>query len=434
MRTVHEQTALKGALDQAVADYIRRNPKSHAVHKQACRSLPGGNTRSVLYFDPFPLCIDRGEGCRVTDADGHTYLNVVGEFTAGIFGHSNPVIRAAVDTALDGGINLSAHNSLTPKLANVICARFPSIDLVRFTNSGTEANLMALAAARHFTGRRRVLVFEKGYHGSVLSFPTADGSPINAPHDFAVAPYNDLTVTEAAIDKAGNDLAAILVEPMQGAGGCTPGDPQFLALLRRKATETGAILVFDEVMTSRLSPGGRQALLDIHPDMTTLGKYIGGGMSFGAFGGRKDIMAMFDPRADGHVDHPGTFNNNVLSMAAGYAGMTELLTPAALEALNRRGDDLRDRLNALFDTHHAPYLCTGLGSIMAIHPQLDSEAAVMLKDLFFFDLLARGVYCARRGLIVLSLPVDDAAVDEIVDAVADMLTARHSLFLSKAAA
>jgi glutamate-1-semialdehyde 2,1-aminomutase len=414
------------ALRAAMADYAARNPESHAQFDAACRSMPGGNTRTVLYYAPFPLCMVRGEGCRLWDADGHGYVDLLGEFTAGLYGHSDPAIRAAVDRALDGGLNLSGHNALAPQLAAVICARFPSIDRVRFTNSGTEANLMALAAATAVTGRRRILVFEGGYHGSVLSFPPG-GSPLNVPHDVVVAPYNDVAAARAAIEAAGDDLAAILVEPMQGAGGCIPGDPDFLAMLRDAARASGAVLIFDEVMTSRLSAGGRQALLGITPDLTTLGKYIGGGLTFGAFGGREAIMAQFDPRRPGHLDHPGTFNNNVVSMAAGLAGMTERATPAALETLNRRGETLRERLNAAFEKRGAPYHFTGLGSVMNVHVRGDSGQAETLKGLFFFDMLARGFYCARRGLVALSLPFGDAEADRFVAAVEDMLAARADL-------
>lgn len=419
--------ALDQALDQAIADYQARNPKSRGQFDDACGSMPGGNTRTVLYYDPFPLCMVRGEDCRLWDADGHEYLDLQGEFTAGIYGHSDPVIRAAVDAAMRDGINLSGHNALAPKLAAVVCERFPSIDLVRFTNSGTEANLMALAAACVFTQRKKVLVFERGYHGSVLSFPPGN-SPINVPHDFVVAPFNDIDATRAAIAAAGEDLAAILVEPMQGAGGCTPGDPAFLAMLRDEADAGGTVLIFDEVMTSRLSPGGRQQQLGIIPDMTTLGKYIGGGLSFGAFGGRAAIMEQFDPRRPGHIDHPGTFNNNVLSMAAGYAGMTQRMTPDAIAALNQRGDRLRDRLNAAFATRRAPFRCTGLGSLMGVHASGPAAQMEALKGLFFFDMLARGFYFARRGFVVLTLPFGDAQADAFVGAVEDMLDTRAVLF------
>jgi glutamate-1-semialdehyde 2,1-aminomutase len=306
----------------------------------------------------------------------------------------------------------------------VICQRFAGIELVRFVNSGSEANLMAVAASKAFTRRRKIMVFEGGYHGGFLAFPPG-GSPVNVPHDFIVAPYNEIRTARQAIAAAGADLAAILVEPMLGAGGCLPGEPDFLAMLRTESERCGALLVFDEVMTSRLSPGGRQALLGIRPDLTTLGKYIGGGLAFGAFGGRADVMGQFDPRRSNALFHAGTFNNNTLTMAAGLAGMTSVLTPERNRDLNARGDRLRESLNALFARRGAVLRVSGLGSVMNIHPTEGTEPAV--KDLVFFDLLARGFYIARRGMIALSLPVTDSDTEDLVAAFDDILSTREGL-------
>ncbi len=404
--------------------YARANPKSARQHQAANDVMPGGNTRSVLYFPPFPLCIMRGEGCLLWDADEHRYTDMLAEFTAGIYGHSDPTIRAAVEKALQDGINLSGHNRLEAELARAICQRFAGIELVRFVNSGSEANLMAVAASKAFTRRRKIMVFEGGYHGGFLAFPPG-GSPVNVPHDFIVTPYNDIQTARQAIAAAGNDLAAILVEPMLGAGGCIPGEPDFLAMLRTESERCGALLVFDEVMTSRLSPGGRQALLGIRPDLTTLGKYIGGGLAFGAFGGRADVMGQFDPRRSDALFHAGTFNNNTLTMAAGLAGMTSVLTPERNRDLNARGDRLRESLNALFARRGAALRVSGLGSVMNVHLAEGTEPAV--KDLVFFDLLARGFYIARRGMIALSLPVTDADTEGLVAAFDDILSIREGL-------
>lgn len=410
-------------LTQLREAYVARHPRSAAAYDEATRVMPGGNTRSVLFYEPFPLAIARGEGARLWDADGHEYTDFIGEFTAGLYGHSHPVIQAAIAEALQGGINLTGHNLLEPRLARLITERFPSIERMRFTNSGTEANLLAIAAAKHFTGRRKVLVFKGGYHGGVLTF-AGGNSPVNVPHDFVIARYNDLAGTQALAREHATDLAAIVVEPMQGAGGCIAGQPAFLHGLRQLATETGALLVFDEVMTSRLSPGGRQQLLGITPDMTTLGKYIGGGMSFGAFGGRQDIMAQFDPRTPGHLGHAGTFNNNVLTMSAGIAGLSRIYTPEAAVALNERGDRLRERLNAACRDAGARLQFTGLGSLMNLHATRreilcsdDSPAdGQAVRDLFFFHMLEQGFYLARRGFIVLSLPLTGEDLDRFAAA------------------
>ena len=223
---------IEAALTEAREAFVERNPKSQAAHAEACSALPGGNTRTILFYAPFPLAMESGAGCRLRDADGHEYLDFLGEYTAGIYGHSHPRIRAAIDRALDGGINLSAHNLFEGKLARVVCDRFPSLDLVRFTNSGTEANLMALATVTVATGRRKILVFEGGYHGGVLYFG-GGGAAVNAPHQFVIGTYNDKARAEELIEEHAAELAAILVEPMLGSGGCIPGDRDFLEALRR---------------------------------------------------------------------------------------------------------------------------------------------------------------------------------------------------------
>jgi glutamate-1-semialdehyde 2,1-aminomutase len=391
--------------------------------------MPGGNTRTTLFHPPFPLTMRSGAGCRLTDVDGHEYVDLLGEYTAGLYGHNNPIIRAAVDDALDNGWNLGAHGVAEGRLAALLCDRFPSLELVRFTNSGTEANLLALATARAQTGRAKVLVFDGGYHGSVLSFG-GGGIPINVPHDWVVATYNDTAGTAALIEELGADLAAVLVEPMLGSGGCVPAAREFLAMLRERTRQTGAVLIFDEVMTSRMAAGGMQERLGIAPDLTTLGKYLGGGMTFGAFGGRADLMAMYDPRSASAVPHSGTFNNNVLSMAAGFAGLTRIFDATAAETLFERGETLRRRLNDACAEGDPPMQWTGLGSLMTVHFQRepihaakDIREASALRELFHLSMLARGFHLARRGMIALSLEIGDDECDAFVAAVAEFVNA-----------
>jgi glutamate-1-semialdehyde 2,1-aminomutase len=431
-RIVSEASAR--ALAEETAAYARRNPKSRERWLAAVEHMPGGSTRSSIYYEPFPLTIERGEGCRLFDADGHQYLDFLGEFTAGVYGHSDPTIRAAVVSALNQGVNLSGPNVFEDQLARIVCQRFPALELVRFTNSGTEANLMALAAAIVFTGRRRILVFDGAYHGGVLSFGNG-ASPVNVPHEFVVAPYNDIDGALRLIDLHRTELAAILVEPMIGSGGSIPADIAFLQALRAAASAAGILLVFDEVMTSRLAPGGRQEATGITPDLCTLGKYVGGGMPFGAFGGRRDVMQQFDPRTRGALSHAGTFNNNVVTMAAGIAGLTSVFTPQAALALNARGDALRARLNQLCLDRSARFQFTGLGSLMSAHatnravrtPADAAQADSALAGVFFFDLLKRGVYIARKGFISLSLPIGEAELEHFAGAVAGFLDDRKDL-------
>jgi len=420
------------ALEQARQRYLEANPASHAAHVAATASMPGGNTRSTLHFSPFPLTMAGGAGCWMTDLDGHRYLDLLGEYSAGLYGHNHPVIRQVLDAALDGGWNLGARGGCETALADLLCARFPSVDLVRFTNSGTEANLMALATALLHTERRSVLVFDGAYHGSVLSF--GGGRPVNVPHQWLVGSYNDLAGTERLVSEHAHNLAAILVEPMLGSGGCVPADPEFLQLLRRAADDTGAVLIFDEVMTSRMSAGGLQHRLGITPDLTTLGKYLGGGMTFGAFGGRRELMSVYDPSSPGAVQHPGTFNNNVLSMAAGHAGLRQLFTAEAAEALFRRGEQLRHQLNALSSEAGARLQWTGMGSMLTAHFQTEPISAARdiqpqaeLRELFHLDLLDRGCYLARRGMVALSLEIGEEECRIFRSAVEDFLERRRDL-------
>jgi glutamate-1-semialdehyde 2,1-aminomutase len=427
---------MSGELTAARQAYADANPLSRAAFESACADMPAGNTRTVLFHEPFPLRIARGEGVRLWDVDGHEYLDLLGDFTAGLFGHSEPVILDAVQQALLNGLTLSGHNTLEARLAAGICQRFASIDLIRFTNSGTEANLLAVALAVATTGRTKVLVFDGAYHGSLLAF-SGGGARTNVPHDWVIGTYNDVEGADALFAEHGANLAAVLVEPMLGAGGCVPGDPEFLQSLRRRATECGALLIVDEVMTSRLAPGGRQSELGIAADITTLGKYLGGGLSFGAFGGRADLMSAFDPRRPDSLSHAGTFNNNVLTMSAGIAAL-EVFSPSAMRALTARGNELRERLNSLCTQAGVPMIFTGLGSLLTAHftdrPVRNGADVAAgnaeLKELFFFDMLARGIYLARRGMVTLSLPVGAGECDAFVDAVADFVDQRRALIMT----
>lgn len=432
---------LSTSLTAAEDRFVSRNPNSRAQAQKAARSMPGGNTRTVLHYSPFPLTIASAKGPELTDIDGHHYTDFLGEYTAGLYGHSHPVLEGVIIQALSHGVVLGGPNRFEAEFSALLCARFPSLERVRFCNSGTEANLFAVSTARMVTGCERVLVFQGGYHGGVFYFGQHK-PPINAPFPFVTASYNDIAGTAALIDRHAGALAAILVEPMMGSAGAIPAGREFLQMLRSKATEHGIILIFDEVMTSRLSPGGLQEKLGIVPDMTSLGKYLGGGMTFGAFGGRQDLMRRFDPYEPDAVPHAGTFNNNVLSMAAGLTGLRDIYTADAAEELNARGDRLREQLNALIAGHDAPMQVTGTGSILGIHFRREpirrpedtwpgDEAAGLrlagLQKLLHLDLLEAGYYMARRGFMSLSLPIGDSHCDGLADALDEFLSVRRRL-------
>jgi glutamate-1-semialdehyde 2,1-aminomutase len=429
----HIISPLDHALENAIADFVAKRPKTRALHERARAVMPGGNTRSVLYSAPFPIRVERAEAQTLWDVDGHRYTDFLGEYSAGIYGHSHPVIAQAVAQAMTGGINLGAHHAQEVAFAEALCERF-RLDLVRFTNSGTEANMMALAAARCFTGRRKIMPMAGGYHGGTLYFAHG-ASPVNAPFDCVMAKFNDIDATRALIHQHADDLAAVILEPMLGGGGCIPAVREFLAMLREESSKLGIVLIFDEVMTSRLHPDGLSGAHGIEPDLKTLGKYIGGGMSFGAFGGRRDIMQQFDPSLPHALPHAGTFNNNTLTMAAGHAGLTQVFTPDACTALNAQGDRLRAAVNELFQRYQSPWQVTGLGSMMTIHPVAGhisgpedvAHADMRLKRLLYLYLLDRGFYIAERGFVALSLVIDDADADALVGALDSFVQTHRSV-------
>ncbi|KAI1434533.1 class III aminotransferase [Xylaria sp. CBS 124048] len=446
-QTPSRSSSIENAYAEAEARYIAANPLSREAYEKATSSLPGGNTRSVLHWAPYPLCIDSAEGYTLRDVDGHAYVDLLGEFSAGLYGHSDPSLLAALAETARGGLSYGGPHTAEARLAALVTDRFPGVESVRFTNSGTEANLLAIAAAKAFTRRPsgKVLVFEGAYHGSVLAFPFGcaggfrggdgggDGKfgglrALNAPHDFLVATYNDVQSVDALIDSAaseGDGIAAILLEPMLGSGGGVCATPAFMSHLRRRAHEVGALLILDEVMTSRMFDGsGMQDELGVRADLVTLGKYLGGGASFGAFGGRGDVMALFDPRrGTSALPHAGTFNNNVLSMKMGLVGLERVFTRKKARELHVLGEDVRRKLEAVVQESlgdgtggsRRSLRVLGCGSILVLHftkKSVDEIASPAdwvedgdprLLDLFHLEMLNEGFYLARRGYMALSL-------------------------------
>lgn len=419
---------IQAALRRAHERYTAARPRSAELHERARAVMPGGSTRSVLDVRPFPFRVSEAHGARLVDVDGHDLLDLLGDFTAGLLGHDPGPVAAAVTDRLSRGWSLGATHTDEVRLAELVCGRFPSIDQVRFTNSGTEANLMAVQLARHHTGRDVVMVFDGAYHGGLLYFGHG-GEALRAPFEYRTATYNDPDSVAAAFDDVGDRIACVLVEPMMGAAGCLPAAPGFLRGLRDHCDRSGALLVFDEVMTSRMSAGGAQRRLGVSPDVTTLGKYLAGGMTFGAFGGRADVMAAFDPARGGTLTHGGTFNNNVVSMAGGVAALSEILTADALDDVFARGERLRAAWTEAAERSALPLTITGWGSMLALHttpgpvasPADVAHSDPALTELLFHELLHRGVYVAPRGFVALSLAVRDDDVDHAVDVFAETL-------------
>ncbi len=410
------------ALSEARTAYSERHPESRRLHFEASKVLPGGNTRSVLDFEPFPFRVVDTDGPYLVDVEGHRYLDLLGNYSAGLLGHRPEAVEKAVVSALQHGWSAGAIRPPETEFARLLCERFPSLEQVRFTNSGTEANLMAIATAQQHTDRSKIVAFHGGYHGGVLYFGET-GRGLLAPHDWVMAKYNDPASIEEAFTRHGSEIAAVLVEPMVAASGCIPAENVFLERLRELTTLDASLLIFDEVMTSRLSTGGAQLLYGINPDLTTMGKYLAGGMPIGVFGGRAEVMAVFDRERGGQLTHGGTFNNNEVSSAGGIAALSQVLTSDAVVEVNARGDRLRERLNEILSGSGLTMCATGLGSLMTIHatsgpisaPSDLEDADDRLLELLFFHLLGRGYYIARRGFIALSLDIEDDHVDAFCD-------------------
>ena len=431
-------TEVDDALSAAANRFVEANPLSQARHQRACRVLPAGHSRQTLYFAPFPLTIARGSGARITDLDGHEYLNLVGDYAAGVYGHSCAPIQQAVADALQAGVSLSGVNTREVELAELISQRIPSIEQLRFCNSGSEACLFASLLARHATKRPSLLVFNGCYHGGFMIYGATDPG-LSVPFPLVKATYNDIEGTRAALRGNASTIAAVLVEPVMGAAGVIPAAPGFLEMLREETRRLGIVLIFDEVMTSRLSPGGVQELRGIRPDLTTLGKFWGGGFAFGAFGGARELMRHLDVCNGGELMQAGTFNNNVVAMSAGLVGARDVYTPASCTRLNALGDQLRQRLNDLGREFGVGFQASGLGGVMNTHwhdrpiaQPADVEAVGSpLRRLFQLEMIARGYYVAQRGMINLSLPLLDGDLDGFVREVREFLV-RHKRNLPRA--
>lgn len=419
--------------------------RSHALHQRARKSLPGGNTRTTVFMKPWPIYAARGEGCRVIDVDGVARIDCINNFTALIHGHAHPVVTQAAcrQVALGTAFGLPTESEID--LAELLVDRLPAAEQIRFTNSGTEAVMMALKAARAFTGRTKIAKCEGAYHGSYdhaevsldpgprdwggnapVSVAYARGTPPAVLADTIAIPFNDTDAAVSLIREHGAELACVLVDPMPNRAGLAPADRAYLHALREVTHEVGALMVLDEVITFRLGYHGAQGLWDIAPDLTTLGKIIGGGFPVGAVAGRAEVMAVFDPSAGKPaLPHGGTFSANPVTMRAGQAAM-ELLDPAAFARLDAIGERVREGIAAAFRRHGLPGGPVGLGSLMKVHfadrPVRDYRSAYPTPQeaarlaAFHLALLNEGVLTAGYGLMALSTPMTDDDVAEILAA------------------
>ena len=293
------------------AVFRARTPRSAAAFEHATHALPGGSTRSTVYFAPYPPYVDHGSGAHLTDIDGNVYLDLLNNYTSLILGHAHPDAVEAVVAQVRRGSAFGAPTEVEVALADEIESRVESVDELRFTNSGTEATMFALRLARAFTGRAVIAKFEGAYHGT-HDYALAGSRGIPAAVNALVTelPWDDMAGVRERLAGREQDLAAVIIEPVQGAGGVRPATPEFLAELRAFTERHGIVLVFDEIIAFRIGYHGAQGVLGVTPDLTTFGKIIGGGYALAAFGGRAELMDLLDVRRPGSLVHGGTFNGN----------------------------------------------------------------------------------------------------------------------------
>jgi len=441
----------KEMLAQEQRRYEEKNPKSRAAYKRSSRVLPGGVSRILCYFPPFPCQTVSGDACWMTDADGNRRLDLFNCATTLILGHRPPAVIKAVEEQLTRGTAYQTNSGLETTLAEMLVERVASVEQIRFTNSGSEGTMMAIRAARAFTGRPKVAKMEGGYHGShdtveiSVRPPAGAGGAAEMPapvagsagisqhvlSDVVIIPYNDLDAAKKILAVHASQLSCVIVEPILGSVGFVPAEREFLAGLREEAKRLGIVFILDEVQSFRLDRGGAQKLFDITPDMTCFGKIIGGGFPVGAWGGRRDIMALFNTSAGGGlIPHAGTFNANPITMTAGIATMEQLTEPV-YAGLNGRGDRLRARLAELGVRYQVPMYVSGIGSMFKIHfsemPIRNYRATLqssgLIHSALFLFGLNRGIFLSEGGRCCLSVPIGDAEIGKYLGVVEEFLVA-----------
>lgn len=434
----NEKIIIKKYLSGVYKEYNKRTKKSKEAFTRALKFLPGGNTRTTCFWDPHPVYFKHGKGFTIYDLDGNMYLDFIVNQSSLIHGHAHPKIMEAIRDATEIGTAIHLPTEYEIRLAKLMCERFPSVDKIRFTNSGTEATMNAMRIARVYTGKDKIMKAEGAYHGTHLcadvSFnpDLADVGPIESPNsvpnpgtplsisrDVIIFPFNHREITEKIFKKHVDELAAVIVEPLFRT---IPPEDEFLKFLREITYENDVLLIFDEVICARLSKGGAQQYYNVIPDLTTFGKIYGGGLPFGAFGGRDDVMMLSDPSREGSMSQSGTFNANPVTMAAG-AVSTEMLTSEEIAKLNILGNVHREGMKKVLDELGIIAQLTGEGSLTTMHFtdeevkefRASARAKKSLNHPLHLSLLINGISTAKRLFTALSTPMSEKEIDQFIE-------------------
>ncbi|MGB9792471.1 MAG: glutamate-1-semialdehyde 2,1-aminomutase [Thermacetogeniaceae bacterium] len=394
---------------------MKANTRSLQLYEKACKLMPGGVNSPVRAFRAVggdPLFISRGEGSKIFDVDGNEYIDYVCSWGPLILGHAHPAVVAALEKAVKAGTSYGAPIEGEVILASLIVDAVPSVERVRLVNSGTEATMSAVRLARAYTGRNKIVKFAGCYHGHADTFlvqagsgaltmgvPSSPGVPNEVTSLTLVLPYNDVSSVERAFERYGEEIAAVIVEPVAGNMGVVPPQTGFLETLRRVTEQSGSLLIFDEVITGfRLGLGGAQERFGIKPDLTCFGKIIGGGLPVGAYGGRADIMQLVAP--EGPVYQAGTLSGNPLAVHAGIATLEQLKKPGVYEELEEKGKQLAEGLRAAAENAGVAVQVNQVGSLLSVFfadrrvEDLDSALSSDQSSFrqFFLSMLDEGIY------------------------------------------
>lgn len=410
--------------------YRKRRPKAWAAHEAARKYIPGG-TRTSLVYHPYPNWIAKADGCHITDIDGNEYIDFHNCYTTLVLGHGNPKVKAAVREQIEQGMAFGTLSPIVTRWVEIICQRVKSVEKIRFNNSGTEAAMLALRLARAFTGKDKILKIDGGYHGQydeVVYPPDAAGLPKSTKGNCMLVPYNDDKALERVITENKDQLAAMIIEGVMAFAGYATARDGYLKFVREVTAANNVLLVLDEVQTIRFDYGGMQHICGIKPDLTVLGKIIGGGTPVGACGGREDIMQLISPEIE-RFRQSGTFNANPVTAAAGIASL-EQLTPKEIARINKLGQLLADGIRRVFDKLNIKGHLTGLGSVRHMHfgqvPVVDLKTAQETnKDVLLLLHLAlqeRGIYLPEGSHLAVSTPMTEKEIDIAVNAVDDSMT------------